>query len=268
MYQFTKDCLTGIEEIDEEHRRLFQMVNEATEQLHQDSVKVENVKGFLLELKKYAASHFLHEEAYMDEINDPELPIQKKEHAAFSEKVNAFDLDAIDEESGKQVLSEMLEYLSRWLYHHILGSDIMIGKMEPMQRQEDPFAFTEKYWTGIELIDKEHKRLFEIIQETHELTNDILFNDKYDEIKKIIAQLKDYTLMHFKDEEAYMERIHYKGLEAQQCAHQAFVYHLNEVDLDQVDSDQEGYLKSLIAFLLDWLANHILRMDRLIPQED
>ena len=29
MYQFTEDCMTGIQEIDEEHSRLFQMLNEA-----------------------------------------------------------------------------------------------------------------------------------------------------------------------------------------------------------------------------------------------
>ena len=29
MYEFTKDCMLGIEQIDNEHRRLFQMVNEA-----------------------------------------------------------------------------------------------------------------------------------------------------------------------------------------------------------------------------------------------
>ena len=29
MYQFTEDCLTGIEEIDNEHRKLFTLINEA-----------------------------------------------------------------------------------------------------------------------------------------------------------------------------------------------------------------------------------------------
>ena len=29
MYEFTEDCMIHIEEIDNEHRRLFQMVNEA-----------------------------------------------------------------------------------------------------------------------------------------------------------------------------------------------------------------------------------------------
>ena len=177
------------------------------------------------------------------------------------------DLEALNDENGKEVLTELLEFLSRWLYHHILGSDTMIGKMPALDEEEDPFAFTEKYKLGVELIDSEHQRLFEIIRETNELTNDVLFNDKYDDIKKIISELKDYTIKHFGDEEEYMEKIGYSGLEAQKVAHQAFVDRLNEVNLEAVDGDQEGYLHELIEFLLGWLANHILKMDKKIPME-
>ena len=267
MYQFTEDCRIGIPEIDEEHKKLFQMVNEAFALLAEPSATVVGVKNLVLALKKYAATHFIHEEAYMDEIKAPELPRQKKEHGQFKEKVNEVDLEALNDENGKEVLTELLEFLSRWLYHHILGSDTMIGKMPALDEEEDPFAFTEKYKLGVELIDSEHQRLFEIIRETNELTNDVLFNDKYDDIKKIISELKDYTIKHFGDEEEYMEKIGYSGLEAQKVAHQAFVDRLNEVNLEAVDGDQEGYLHELIEFLLGWLANHILKMDKKIPME-
>lgn len=62
-------------------------------------------------------------------------------------------------------------------------------------------------------------------------------------------------------------KIGYSGLEAQKVAHQAFVDRLNEVNLEAVDGDQEGYLHELIEFLLGWLANHILKMDKKIPME-
>ena len=35
MYQFTEDCMVGITQIDEEHRRLFEMINE-TQKLLQE----------------------------------------------------------------------------------------------------------------------------------------------------------------------------------------------------------------------------------------
>ena len=31
MYEFTQDCLTGIDQIDEDHRKLFSLINEAVE---------------------------------------------------------------------------------------------------------------------------------------------------------------------------------------------------------------------------------------------
>ena len=127
------------------------------------------------------------------------------------------------------------------------------------------FAFTSKYQTGIKLIDEEHERLFALIEETDQIIHSELLYDKYDEIVQIIDGLRDYTLFHFKDEEAYMQRIGYAELEAQKIAHQAFIDKLNDIDLFEVDEKQEEYLEELIAFLLNWLVNHILKMDKKIP---
>ena len=166
MYKFTDDCLIGIDEIDNEHRRLFQMINEAID-LSKENMDVSAIsKNLLPGLKDYAATHFVHEEAYMERIHDPELPIQKKEHEDFTRTVNSFSLDTSSPEAAVKSLNELLTYLVRWLYRHILSSDMMIGKMSSISAdEEDPFTFTEKYHTGIDLVDNEHRRLFEIIHE-------------------------------------------------------------------------------------------------------
>ena len=279
MYQFTEDCMTGIFEIDEEHRQLFDIINKAFALVGAEQVASSEAKELLLALKKYAEIHFEHEEEYMENLDDPELPRQKKEHQAFKEKLAEIPLDKLDGDDGKQVLTEMLEYLSRWLYHHILGSDIMIGQIHPVagkkenleanlaENQENPFAFTEKYHTGIAFVDEEHETLFRIIREANDLISAELLHDKYDEIIKILGELKEYTIHHFSDEEEYMKRIGYAGLEAQQRAHQAFVDKLKEINLDDVDDNQQEYLTELVDFLLGWLVNHILKVDKLIPVE-
>ncbi len=265
MYQFTDDCMTGILEIDEEHRQLFDIINEAFELAEKESASVSGAKSLLRALKKYAEIHFDHEEEYMEKMNDPELPRQRKEHQAFREKLEEISPDSLDEEDGKRILKEMLEYLSRWLYHHILGSDIMIGQIHPVAESKDPFAFTEQYRTGIRLVDEEHETLFRIIREANDLIREELLHDKYDKIMSILDRLKEYTIHHFHDEEEYMERIGYDGLAAQQRAHQAFVDKLKEVNLDDVDDNQQEYLTELVDFLLSWLVNHILKVDKLIP---
>ena len=149
----------------------------------------------------------------------------------------------------------------------------MIGKLAPLQKEaeesDNPFAFTAKYHTGIPLIDEEHAKLFAIIRDANDLIHAEFLYDKYDEIIHIIDALKDYTIFHFHDEEAYMEQIHYSGLDAQKRAHSVFIERLEEIDLsrlEEIDANQQGYLIELIDFLLGWLTNHILKMDKAISQ--
>lgn len=270
MYRFTEDCLIGIGQIDEEHRHLFELINGVMELLQNEVIedKYHRIEELLEELKDYADTHFEHEEAYMESIEDPELPIQKKQHAQFREKVNILDLSAKDTpEEQQKTLEEIMTYLTRWLYHHILSSDMMIGKMQQIRKNENPYAFTEKYFTGIEMIDEEHRRLFEIIAEADSLIKAELLHDKYDEIVGILEQLKDYTRVHFGDEEEYMESISYSGLAAQKLAHEAFIEKLEEINLEEVDEHQQEYLEELMEFLASWLINHILKMDKRIGEE-
>lgn len=267
MYEFTKDCMIGIKEIDDEHKKLFDMINDAMVLTNETEDAESIAKNLIKGLKDYANIHFAHEEAYMKKINDPELERQFKEHKAFTEKINDFKLDISSAEASKKSLNELLVYIVNWLYKHILGSDIMIGRLSSSDKETEntnPFAFTDKYKTDIALIDDEHKHLFEIIEQTNELIHANLLHDKYDEIIHLLNELKTYTETHFSDEEALMEKISYPGLEAQKKAHSAFVDKLVHIDideLDEIDSHQQTYLFELINYLLNWLSNHILGSD-------
>ena len=270
MYEFTNDCLLNIDTIDDEHRHLFKLINDAFALVKETDDVAPVAKNLLSSLKDYANTHFAHEEAYMESINDPELSLQKKEHAAFSAKIDSFKLDDSSPEAAKKSLNELLTYLVHWLYHHILSSDMLIGKMLPMEdKSENVFAFTDKYKTGIALVDDERRRLFEIISDTNDLIHDNFINDKYDEIMRLLSELREYTQIHFHDEEELMERINYPGLEAQIKAHSAFVERLvgiNLSELDDMDDNQQEYLLELIQFLLSWLSNHILGTDMKIGE--
>lgn len=269
MYQFTEDCMIGIAQIDEEHRQLFQMINEATA-LAQGGGDAGTVGSSLLrKLKEYAQTHFAHEESYMEQINDTELAVQKREHTAFVEKIDSYADTDWSAAGSAQVLNELLVFMARWLYCHILGSDIMIGKIKQTEQvsASDEIVFTDEYRTGIELIDAEHARLFEIIRETKEVISAQFLHDKYDEIVQILNELREYTILHFRDEENYMEQIGYEGLALQCAAHTAFVDRLNEINPDDVDDNQKEYLDELLEFLLKWLTNHILKMDKQIPAQ-
>lgn len=266
MFEFTSDYQIGISEIDKEHESLFQILNEAIVSLQDNNTAVqETAQNFIRKLTEYASMHFAHEEKYMEETNDPELLRQKREHAAFVQKIHSY---SVTEHTTAEDVRKLTDYIVRWLFSHILSSDMMIGK-RTASTKSDPFAFTSEYVTQIAFMDNEHKRLFEIIREVNDLISAEFLHDKYDEIIHILDELKDYTEKHFQHEEEYMESIGYPGLKAQQRAHAAFIDKLvtiNLQELDDIDDNQQEYLVELINYLLDWLSTHILQTDCLIPE--
>ena len=274
MFRFTDDCILGVEQIDEEHRHLFELINEGYDLLHNEykADRYADIKKLLEELEQYAELHFEHEESYMEKLRDPELIMQRTQHMFFKEKVQECLMHNIDvEENQQDVLEEIMQFLARWLYHHILSSDILIGKLPPLEEwmiRENPCEFTGEYMTGIDMIDREHKILFEIADRANRLIRYKDTQDKYDQIMEILAELKEYTQSHFADEEEYMESIGYAGLEAQKRAHEAFIDKLNHISEEKTEGNPQRYLESLMEFLLGWLINHILYSDKLIPKKE
>ena len=264
MFTFTKDCLIGVPEIDDEHKKLFELIGRIDTAVKSDTDSVPTAMALLNELKQYAVTHFAHEEAYMASIHDPELPRQQKEHQEFVNKINSYSFSDITDGTAKDIIVELLEYLSKWLMGHILGSDILIGQFECNTKPSIP-VFTDKFKTGIETIDAEHKTLFDIIGKIYKAIEVELVHDKFDLILDILDELKEYTCVHFADEEKYMKEINYDGLAQQVILHEKFIETLNDVNLDHVDDNQEEYLYEVLNFLQNWLVNHILKVDKLIP---
>ncbi|QHQ60731.1 bacteriohemerythrin [Anaerocolumna sedimenticola] len=126
------------------------------------------------------------------------------------------------------------------------------------------YEMKEEYYTGIELIDKEHKELFRLADEAYQVLKDDFIADKFDHIVEIIIGLKEYAIKHFADEEAYMQSIQYKRYLSQKVEHNDFVEKLEAIDFDQMDHNQTGTLVDLLEFLNDWLVHHILEKDKLI----
>lgn len=271
VFEFTQDCITGIDTIDEEHRNLFALLskayNLASTEYHSDYYQ--ELKNMLEELDEYAETHFTHEEEYMTQIRDPELIRQRAQHTFFRDKIREYEFVNIDhEEEQQRVLTELVRFLAKWLYRHILSSDILIGKLPPLEEwmiRENPCEFTDDYLTGIALVDAEHKELFRIVNKANQLVKSFDELSGYDSIIEILNELKEYTKEHFSDEEEYMESIQYEGLSAQKRAHEAFIDKLENIDLAQIDANPQEYLQELLEFLLGWLINHILYTDKKIP---
>jgi len=128
------------------------------------------------------------------------------------------------------------------------------------------YEMKPEYYTGIEFIDQEHKKLFDIANKAYDLLKNEFIPDKYDYIMELINELKDYAKYHFDHEETYMSSIKYKRFLSQKVAHDEFIEKINQYDSEIVDERQRESLLELCEFLTTWLVEHIYRQDKLIAE--
>jgi hemerythrin len=122
----------------------------------------------------------------------------------------------------------------------------------------------EKFITGVDEVDTQHKKLIEIASRAHSLLTDKFITDKYDDIIVIIEELADYAQYHFSCEEKLMKERGYKKLFSHVMEHQQFMEKVASTDLRKVDEDQNAYLLGIVNFIVDWTINHILENDKLV----
>lgn len=130
------------------------------------------------------------------------------------------------------------------------------------------FEMKDEYLVEIEMIDEEHRKLFEIAEETYQLLHNEYLADKYDNISDILQELKDYTIEHFQHEEEYMEKIQYKRMFTQKMQHRAFIQKLEEYSSWNLDRSQDDVIQDIFKFLTDWLTKHIYESDKLIGEAE
>lgn len=128
------------------------------------------------------------------------------------------------------------------------------------------YELKDEYLTGIKQIDDEHRTLFQIADEIYQLCVNDFVPDKYDHITNLIQRLKDYALMHFDHEEAYMESINYSRMFTQKIQHDNFRGKLAIMDLEIIDDNQEQAIEDLLKFVTDWLVEHIMVTDKRIGE--
>lgn len=126
------------------------------------------------------------------------------------------------------------------------------------------YEMKDEYKTGIDFIDEQHARLFEIADEAYNLLNNDFTIDKYDNVVEIIDELKDYTKFHFESEEKYMASINYKRRFTQKIEHDNFIKKLEEVDYKKIDENPDQFVLKILEFLNAWLTEHIIHNDKLI----
>ena len=115
---WTQDLNTGIEKIDNEHRKIVDFINQLDEiKDNHDQAQVGEVLNGLIE---YTATHFYEEEQMMEQAGYPLTEIHKGVHRRFVDKVS--DL-ATQHANGADTLAEIMHLLENWLFSHIRMND-------------------------------------------------------------------------------------------------------------------------------------------------
>lgn len=111
----------GIAEIDMQHRKLVQMLNELYDAMKAGKGN-EMVGKILGAMIQYTAGHFATEERCMKLHGYPDFAAHKKEHDSLTQQV----LDLQEQfKTGQAALSVKVgSFLKSWLINHISGTDM------------------------------------------------------------------------------------------------------------------------------------------------
>jgi hemerythrin len=114
----------GIAEIDQQHKKLIELINQLNEAMTKGQGKT--IAGKILgDLINYCASHFAMEEKLFDQYDYPEAAEHKTKHQKMTEKVLSLQKDF---NQGKITITfDVMEFLQSWLDKHILGTDKKYG---------------------------------------------------------------------------------------------------------------------------------------------
>lgn len=128
-------------------------------------------------------------------------------------------------------------------------------------------VWKERYNIGVDFIDREHKKLFSIL-------NKLLAAGKEGEKSRWACQegikyFKDHAMKHFSEEEAYMASIHYIGYDTHRRLHDNFrkkMLPALEKELKQTAYSEDA-VNHFLGVCSGWLIGHTLTEDHAIVEK-
>ena len=117
--------------------------------------------------------------------------------------------------------------------------------------------WSDDFIIGNVSIDNQHKKLVDIINTLYKSVENSDSNAILDEM---LAELKSYTIYHFKTEETFMKDTAYKHFNAHKKIHQSFVRKIEEFEKEYINGNQFISI-DLLNFLTVWIVEHIKKED-------
>ena len=128
-FQWNSCYLTELKDVDEQHHRLVDLINRfGALVMGQEVVSMAELEAVFVELADYARHHFAEEEALMKAMRlDSRYVEQHRQcHSSFLDEVT--QLHGGVSENNRGAAKSLLQFLTHWLAHHILGVDQFMAR--------------------------------------------------------------------------------------------------------------------------------------------
>jgi len=123
-------------------------------------------------------------------------------------------------------------------------------------------SWSSKMETGIEEIDRQHKRLFEIAEKLYEAKNGDPESLNIG-IAATTEELLDYAKIHFDTEEGIMENAGFEGYAEHKKIHAAFQEEAKAYQARINERTEDVFLAmEIMNFMIDWIIGHISVKDQ------
>ncbi len=120
------------------------------------------------------------------------------------------------------------------------------------------FDFDKEFKLGIEMIDNEHLKLVEMLNQVYAL----LSEGQKDAARQYFTEtLSSYVNEHFANEERFMESFAYPGLEEHKKIHENFKKTFQEL-VPQIASAEEAAFRKALTDAFTWIITHIGKTDK------
>ena len=115
---------------------------------------------------------------------------------------------------------------------------------------------------GVDKIDDEHRHLIKLINAVVAIAKE---SGSKKEFVKAMSLLREYTVIHFDNEENYMESIEYPHLFEHSQDHKVLKSSVKDFQARLYREEKIEY-KEVLDFLKDWLVGHLLGHDMKIKE--
>jgi hemerythrin len=127
MFEWKDEYSVGVKEIDEQHRKLFEIGGRASSLVKNTLIsnKYDKILDVISELIDYTFYHFKCEENLMLQAKYRGFFSHKLEHEDFINKVNRIDFKSVDENQSNLIV-DILELVLVWIEQHIMEKDKLL----------------------------------------------------------------------------------------------------------------------------------------------